>query len=268
MSSPSRTNRENGPTGSRRRLRIAAIGDVHFGRDSRGALSPSWQHMHEHADVFLIAGDLTRVGTQAEAEALAAELNVVRVPVVAVLGNHDYQSDDAARIADILRGARVRVLEASSTILEIAGGRVGIAGVKGFGGGFLGACATEFGEPEMKAFIRTTRGVSHALERELRAISDADWRIALLHYAPVDGTVEGEKRQIYPFLGSYLLGEAIDRVGCDIVFHGHAHLGREKAITAAGIPVRNVAQPVIRHAYNVYALETGREAAAEVPSPS
>lgn len=234
-------------------IRIAAIADVHFGRDSAGTLSPYWRELHEHADLLLLAGDLTRVGTADEARVLADELSVVRVPTIAVLGNHDFHSGEEDAIVQVLRDAGATVLDCESRVLEIDGVRVGIAGCKGFAGGFLGACATEFGEPEMKSFIRYTKRLADDLERTLDELAPrADFRVALLHYAPIDGTIEGEKRQIYPFLGSYLLGEAIDRAGSDLVFHGHAHLGRERGLTPRGIAVRNVAQPVLRRAYNVY----------------
>src|SRR6185503_16575923 len=134
--------------------------------------------------------------------------------------------------------------------------RVGIAGTKGFGGGFVGACGSDFGEPEMKAYMRHT----HALAAGLRTALDslrADVRIALLHYAPVPDTLEGERLEIYPFLGSYLFAEAIDAVGADLVIHGHAHAGTEKGVTAGGVRVRNVAEPVIRSAYRVYCFEQG-----------
>ena len=237
-------------------IRIAAIGDVHFGKESAGTLAPYWKDLHEQADLFLLAGDLTKVGTVKEARVLAEELRVVKVPVVAVLGNHDFHSGQEEGLARTLRDAGVIVLEGRSHVLELAGMRIGIAGAKGFGGGFLGASATEFGEPEMKAFIRHTRHLADALAWELERLdSIVDYRVALLHYAPIDATIEGEKRQIYPFLGSYLLGEAIDHSGADLVFHGHAHLGRERGVTPGGVPVRNVAQPVLRHAYNIYRVD-------------
>jgi Icc-related predicted phosphoesterase len=244
-------------------IRIAAIADVHFGQDSAGTLAPFWRELHDHADLFLLGGDLTRMGTVAEAQVLASELSVVRVPTLAVLGNHDYHSGQEDGVVSVLREAGTTVLQGSSRVLELGGVRVGVTGCKGFGGGFLGACATDFGEPEMKAFIRHTRHLAQELQLELARVEPlADYRIALLHYAPIDGTIEGEKRQIYPFLGSYLLGEAIDRGGCDLVFHGHAHLGRERGVTPGGIPVRNVAQPVLRRAYNVYQVERFDRAAA------
>ena len=235
-------------------IRVAATADVHFGRDSAGTLRPQLEHLSERADVFCIAGDLTRHGEADEAEVLADELRDLPVPTVAVLGNHDYECDEAPGICGVLRDAGVYVLDNENHVVGVDGQKVGISGVKGFGGGFVGACGSDFGEPEMKAFIRHTKDVSSRLEELLRTM-EADVRIVLLHYAPVPDTLRGERLEIFPFLGSYLLAEAVDRVGADLVLHGHAHNGAEKGITPGGVPVRNVAQPVIRFAYTVYNVE-------------
>jgi Icc-related predicted phosphoesterase len=159
----------------------------------------------------------------------------------------------------ILEGAGVRVLEGEGTTVDVDGVRVGIAGTKGFGGGFRGAHGSDFGEPEMKAFVGHTKMLADRLEQALTGLNGADLRIALLHYSPIEATLEGERLEIYPFLGSYLMAEAVDNAGADLVLHGHAHHGSEKGRTPAGIPVRNVAQPLIRHAYNVYTLDGRRE---------
>jgi Icc-related predicted phosphoesterase len=172
---------------------------------------------------------------------------------VAVLGNHDYHAGQEDLVRRILEDARVRVLECEAVVLHLGGRRLGIAGAKGFGGGFAGACATEFGEREMKAFVHHTRLIAERVGARLGALApDCDTRVALLHYAPTKTTLLGEKLEIYPFLGSYLLGEAIDRVGCDLAVHGHAHHGTERGVTPGGVPVRNVALPVIKVSYNVY----------------
>jgi Icc-related predicted phosphoesterase len=234
-------------------IRIAAAGDVHYGRSSAGRLAPYMSHLNEVADLFLLAGDLTHFGTREEMEVLAKDLAEATVPVISVFGNHDYHSNQTQELRDILQDAGVRVLEQTSCVLELAGSRVGIVGLKGFGGGFAGACGTEFGEPEMKAFIGHTKRQADRLRQELMNLQ-ADYKIALLHYSPCPETLAGEKKEIYPFLGSYLLAEAIDDGGADIAFHGHAHHGIEKGLTPGGVPVRNVAQPVIRHAYNIYTL--------------
>ncbi|HVE93219.1 MAG TPA: metallophosphoesterase [Actinomycetota bacterium] len=235
-------------------IRLAAVGDVHFGEDSAGTLRPHLKDLSERADVLLLAGDLTHVGRAAEGAVLARELSGLGVPCVAVLGNHDYHLNEQDEIRHLLTECGVRVLEGETCVLDVGGQRLGIAGTKGFGGGFAGACGSDFGEPEMKAFIEHTKLHASRLEQSLRSL-DADRRIALLHYSPIEGTLHGERLEIYPFLGSYLLAEAIDRAGADIVFHGHAHAGTEKGVTPGGIPVRNVSQPLIRHAFNLYVLD-------------
>lgn len=239
-------------------IRVAAVGDVHFAQDSAGLLAPHFRRLPEKADVLLLAGDLTRAGYPDEAAVLAEELTDVAVPTVAVLGNHDYHQDQQDKISAILAEAGVIVLEGERTLLTVGECTLGIAATKGFGGGFADACATEFGEPETKAFIRHTKRLSSRLEQALLDLGrEADLKLALLHYSPVRGTLAGERLEIYPFLGSYLLAEAVDRGGADLVIHGHSHGGREKAKTPGGVHVRNVAQPVIKHAYNVYSLSPG-----------
>lgn len=234
-------------------IRIAATGDVHFSRSSRGRLAPYLRTLDGTADLFLIAGDLTQLGTGDEIEALAADLEECAVPVVTVLGNHDFHSNEEGAIIRRLEQARVTVLEQSHCEFDIKGQRVGIVGLKGFGGGFFGACGSDFGEMEMKAFVRTTKRLAARLRQTLEEM-ETDYKIVLMHYSPCADTLAGEKKEIYPFLGSYLLAEAVDAGGADIVFHGHAHHGVEKGATPGGVPVRNVAQTVIRHAFNVYSF--------------
>jgi Icc-related predicted phosphoesterase len=234
-------------------IRIAAVGDVHLDETVRGRLRPALDNVGEHADVLLLAGDLTRHGTIAEARVVADEFGGLPVPVVAVLGNHDYHSDAQDDIAALLGDAGITVLEGDGTVLPVDGQRLGIAGVKGFGGGFAGKCGSSFGEPEMKAFIAHTTEVSDRLGRALKGL-DADVRIALTHYAPVPDTLRGEPPEIYPFLGSYLLAEAIDAADTALAVHGHAHFGTEQGVTPGGVRVRTVAQPVIKAAYSLYCI--------------
>jgi Icc-related predicted phosphoesterase len=235
-------------------IRVAAFGDVHAGEDSVGRLREGFAHVDERADVLLLAGDLTRRGTPEEAAVLAAELRDVRVPKIAVLGNHDYHAGREEAVTGVLEEAGIRVLEGAAEVIEADGGvRLGVAGVKGFGGGFAGACGSDFGEPEMKAFVRHTKAAAERLEQVLGGL-DADVRVALMHYSPVEDTLQGERLEIYPFLGSYFLGEAVDRGGAVLALHGHAHGGSEKGITPGGVHVRNVAQAVIKSAYRVYCL--------------
>jgi Icc-related predicted phosphoesterase len=235
-------------------IRIAAVADLHFGTDSAGTIRPQLDSLEGAADVLLLAGDLTRRGDPEEAVVLADELVGLPIPAVAVLGNHDYHLDLQDRVREAIERAGVRVLEGDAITLEVDDARIGVAGVKGFGGGFAGACGSEFGEREMKAFVSHTRELSERLEAALRSL-EADVKVALLHYAPVKDTLAGERLEIFPFLGSYLLAEAVDRAGADLVLHGHAHAGTEKGVTPGGISVRNVALPVIKHAYNVYCFD-------------
>ena len=235
-------------------IRVAAVGDVHVGPDSAGVLREQLSSVGERAELLLIAGDLTKSGAPEEATALAGELADLGLPVVAVLGNHDHHSDRQDDVARIVRGAGVTVLEGEGVVVPTSAGAVGVAGIKGFGGGFAGASGSEFGESEMKAFIRHTKDRADALERALASL-DADVRIALMHYSPIRDTLQGEPPEIFPFLGSYLLAEAVDRASADLVVHGHAHRGREHGVTPGGINVRNVAQTVIRQAYAVYEFD-------------
>ena len=246
-------------------IRVAAIGDLHVGGDC-GAEPPMAElsRVSRDADVLLLAGDLTKCGAREEAACLARTLATIEIPVLAVLGNHDYHADEATAVAAILREAGVHLLDDGPRVIDIAGARIGIAGTKGFGGGFAGACGSDFGEPEMKAFIRTTQALASRLGRELAGL-EADVRIAVLHYSPIPETLQGERLEIYPFLGSYLLAEAIDLAGADLVVHGHAHAGSERGVTPAGIRVRNVALPLIRQPYRVF--EFAGPAVREVREP-
>jgi len=234
-------------------VRVAAVGDVHVDRDVVGRYRPALDELGDKADVLLLAGDLTRHGTADEAHCVAQEFGNLAVPVVAVLGNHDYHSDEVHLVTKILEDAGITVLEQSSTVLDVRGTRLGIAGAKGFGGGFAGKCASEFGEPETKAFIHHTRDIANGLTAALQAV-ECDIRVALMHYSPVPDTLVGEPLEIYPFLGSYLLAQAVDSAPTALAVHGHAHAGTERGTTPGGVKVRNVAHPVIKQAYSVYEL--------------
>jgi Icc-related predicted phosphoesterase len=236
-------------------IRVAAVGDVHAGEDSAGTIAPDLRGIDEQADVLLLAGDLTTHGDPRQAAVLAAELRDVSIPIVAVLGNHDHHAGQPEAVRDELEAGGVTVLERETVILRTRGGSLGIAGAKGFGGGFAGACATEFGESEMKAFVRVTIEIARELEAATASM-DADARVVVLHYSPTRETLAGEPPEIFPFLGSYLLAEAIDRAGADLIVHGHAHRGTAVGITPGGIQVRNVARPVLRRAYAIFTVAT------------
>lgn len=234
-------------------MRIAAVGDIHMTQGGRGLLRPHIEALAGRADALLLAGDLTFAGRLEEAQVLAAELEGAPLPVIAVLGNHDYHRGKESAIRETLARVGVTILEGESITLDIDGRTLGIAGVKGFCGGFKGSHGHKFGEPEMKAFIQAADDAALALETQLRALK-TDRRVALVHYAPIRETVEGERAEIFAYLGSYQLAEAIDRAGADIAFHGHAHYGSVEGVTPGGVPVRNVAMPVIKKPYEIYAL--------------
>jgi Icc-related predicted phosphoesterase len=234
-------------------IRIAAVGDVHMDEDVVGRFRPALEELPDCADVLLLAGDLTRHGTEAEARCVAREFGGLGVPVVTVLGNHDHQCDEVPQVIKVLTDAGITVLEGEGIVLECASGRLGVAGVKGFGGGFAGRRASDFGEPEMKAFVRTTNDSAEALGRALRGLH-CDLLVALTHYSPVPDTLLGEPLEIYPFLGAYQLGQAIDSAPTALALHGHAHAGSPRGTTPGGVPVRNVAHPVIEQAYSIFHL--------------
>ena len=178
----------------------------------------------------------------------------VPIPVVVVLGNHDYDSDAAEDVRAIMESAGTTVLDGGSVAIEVGDIRVGVAGTPGFGGGFRGASCSEFGEPLMKAFVRRTRTMADSLREALLGL-DTDVRIALTHYSPIEATLDGERLELYPFLGSYLLAEAIDAGGAHLAIHGHAHRGSRAGVTPGGVPVRNVARPVLGRPFTVLRLD-------------
>jgi Icc-related predicted phosphoesterase len=241
-------------------IRVAAVGDVHMDADILGRYRPALDKLPDCADVLLLAGDLTRHGTPSEARCVAREFGGLGVPVVAVLGNHDYHCDESDAVVDILTDAGMTVLEGEGVIVTSGAARLGVAGTKGFGGGFAGRCASAFGEPEIKQFVRHTEESADRLGAALRGL-DCDVRVALTHYAPVPDTLVGEPPEIYPFLGSYLLGQAIDSAPTDLAVHGHAHFGSERGRTPGGVRVRNVAHPVIKQAYSVFHVGTPSDGA-------
>ena len=235
-------------------IRVAAVGDIHLGTDNVDAYAASVRSAERDADVLLLAGDLTRCGEPEEADLVAKAVGGLDLPVVAVLGNHDHHAGRPGEFRERLEDAGITVLEGDATVVDVAGTTIGVAGAKGFGGGFAGACASDFGEAEMKAFVGHTIDVADRLRGALSGL-DTDVRLALLHYSPVEDTLRGERLEIFPFLGSYLLAEAIDDAGADLALHGHAHAGVEHGVTPGGTRVRNVAMPVIRSSYRVYELE-------------
>ena len=222
-------------------VRVAAIGDIHVSRHSQGAFQPLFTHISSNADVLVLCGDFTDYGLPEEARILARELTAaIKVPVVAVLGNHDYEAGKQNEIREILLDAGVTVLDGEAA--EIEG--IGFAGVKGFAGGFGRGSLGPWGEQVIKRFVQEAVDEAMKLETALARLR-TEQRVALLHYAPIRGTVEGEPPEIFPYLGSGRLEEPINRYRVTAVFHGHAHRGTPEGRTSTGIPVYNVAMPLL-----------------------
>jgi Icc-related predicted phosphoesterase len=216
-------------------LRVAAVGDLHVHKNSTESLQVLFDKISQSADVLALCGDLTHLGLPQEAKKLANDLHACRIPVVAVLGNHDYQSGQQEEVKKVLRAAKVVVLEETETF-ELNG--VGFAGAKGFGGGFDKHMLTPFGEDSIKHFVTEAVNESLRLEVGLNSLR-TDKTVVILHYAPIAATVAGEPPEIFPFLGSSRLAETIDHFDVNAVFHGHAHHGSYEGKTMKGTPVYN-----------------------------
>lgn len=225
-------------------VRLAAVGDIHVTKTSQGALQPVLEGLNDRADMLLLCGDLTDYGQPEEAHVLVKELSSLRIPVVAVLGNHDFESGRPEDVTNILCDAGVTVLDGEA--LEVGG--VGFAGAKGFAGGFGTRMLEPWGEPAIKAFVQEAVTESVKLERAIARLT-TPIQVVLLHYAPIAATVEGEPCEIWPFLGSSRLEDPINRHGVSLVVHGHAHRGSPEGTTSAGIPVYNVSMPLLRRHY-------------------
>src|SRR4051812_48484505 len=227
-------------------VRIAAIGDLHYGRASlAGSLQPLFSQINDTADVLALCGDLTDYGLVEEARAFVKELvPTVKIPVVAVLGNHDFESNQQAEIAQILKDAGVTVLDGETT--EVHG--IGFAGIKGFAGGFGRRALGPWGEEIIKKFVREAVDEALKLESALARLRN-ERLVVLLHYAPIQATVEGEPCDIYPFLGCSRLEDPITRFPVTAVFHGHAHHGAPEGRTRTNVPVYNVSASLMREVF-------------------
>lgn len=223
-------------------VRVAALGDLHHGRSAAaGTLQPLFAQITESADVLVLAGDLTDYGTTDEARALVREMSTLKIPAVAVLGNHDFESNQQTEIRQILLDAGVVTLDGETT--EVHG--IGFAGVKGFAGGFGRGALGPWGEDTIKQFVHECIQEALKLESALARLR-TERVIAILHYAPIQETIEGEPREIYPFLGCSRLEEPLTRFPVTAVFHGHAHHGRAEGRTRNNTPVFNVSLSLMR----------------------
>lgn len=227
------------------KIRLAAVADIHVKTTDKGKWADYFRDISRNADILLIGGDLTDTGDEVEAQVLAEELKSCNIPVVCVLGNHDHEKGRHKLIRQIVHNEHVHVLDGEVVVI----GNVGIAGVKGFGGGFDNHMLSMFGEEGMKAFVKEAVNESLSLDRALNRLDqeyDDIKKIVLMHYAPIKGTVIGEPEQIFPFLGCSRLAEPLARQEIAAVFHGHAHKGVLEGETLNGLKVYNVAKPVLQ----------------------
>ncbi|HSP34774.1 MAG TPA: metallophosphoesterase [Thermoanaerobaculia bacterium] len=226
-------------------IRIAAVGDIHAKKTSNGAFQPMFHAMTERADVALLCGDLTDYGTREEAEILAHDIQAaLRIPAIGVLGNHDFESGISEEVVEVMRKAGVIMLDGD--VHELHG--VGFAGAKGFLGGFGRRQLANWGEPSIKALVHETIEEVLKLESALAKLRTPQ-KIVVLHYAPIQATVEGEAPEVVPFCGSGRLEEPIDRYRVTAVFHGHAHHGSPEGRTRGNAPVFNVAMALLKRRF-------------------
>ena len=239
------------------RVRVAAAGDIHTSEEERGRLQAAFDEAEEHADLILLAGDLTTYGEPEQAAVLADITRGIQTPVFAVLGNHDWHADRRDEIVETLGSGGIRVLERDAESVDAGGTAVGIVGTKGFIGGFPDAQLPDFGEPLLRRVYAETSAEVEAIDRGLRAVANCPIRIVLLHYSPTTTTLEGERQTIWAFLGSDRMARPIAEHRPDVVFHGHGHAG-----TFAGsiedIPVFNVGVPVTGRPFWIFELEPER----------
>lgn len=236
-------NTRNDKTHTEKKVRLAAIGDIHVKEHMGGFYQELFTEVSEHADILILCGDLTDLGLLTEATHLANDLRSCRIPVVAVLGNHDYQSDRAEEVKAILRELpHVTILDQEPIVIS----EIGFVGVKGFIGGFDQYALGPFGEPAIKAIIKARDNEAYALENQLNQLQgNTKKTVIVMHYSPIKATIADEPAEIHPFLGATRYEQIIDQYGASVVFHGHANFGPHAGKTSKGIPVFNVALPLL-----------------------
>ena len=239
------------------RLRIAATGDIHCRDSNREAVVSSFAALGDDVDLVLVAGDLTSHGRLDEAEILCEAAAATAAPVYAVLGNHDWHNDEAEAILERLGEGGVAMLDRGTAVCQVGEVEVGIVGVKGFVGGFAPRHLPDFGEPSLREVYAEATAEVQALDEGLHEIATCPVRIVLLHYAPIEATLEGEPREIFVFMGSDRLAAPILEHGPDLVLHGHAHAGSPDGAIGE-TPVHNVSQPVLGTDFRIFELDASR----------
>jgi Icc-related predicted phosphoesterase len=254
---------ENGAKRQPSSLRIAAAGDLHCSEQRSGEIQEAVSRLEGTADLVLLAGDLTTHGEPEQAQVLADACARLKLPVVAVLGNHDWHANRRDEVVAALESGGIRLLERDWTICDVGGSDVGIVGVKGFVGGFPGSHLPDFGEPLLREVYQETSREVEALDQGLRAIAVCPTRIALMHYAPTSATIVGEAPGIWAFLGTDRLAAPIAEHEPDMVLHGHAHGGTFTGVIGQ-VPVYNVSVPVIGRDFWLFELDVSPPARAPI----
>lgn len=235
------------------KLRIAASGDLHIHEKSEDLFKPAFRNIHEEADILALAGDLTASGRLTEVRVLLHELRVVKIPIVAVLGNHEFHNRKQDQIKQILLDEGIHILDGNCVQFEIDGTTLGFSGSKGFLAGYDKRSIPDFGEQSLRVLVDELFHEMEKMRQGLKGLS-TDIKVLLMHYSPCRDTIKGEHPEIYAFLGSHVLGLPADEFEVDVVLHGHSHYGVEEGFTEGGTPVRNVCVPVLKKPYAIYEL--------------
>ncbi|GEO04220.1 metallophosphoesterase [Adhaeribacter aerolatus] len=234
-----------------KKTRIAAVGDIHVKETDHGKWTEYFKNVGREADILILAGDLTDTGHLNEAEILKEELKACSIPIVAVLGNHDFERDQQKTIKKMLESDQIHILDGEAVVIN----NIGFAGIKGFGGGFGRYMLSMFGEQMFKSFVQEAVDEALKLDRALAHLEsnyEEDLKkFVVMHYAPIKETIEGEPHEIWPFMGSSRLVEPINRREVEAVFHGHAHVGTLEGQTSAGVKVYNVARPILQRSHQL-----------------
>lgn len=243
-----------------KKIRLAATGDLHVHEKSEDLFKPAFRDLNEQADIFVLAGDLTATGKISQIEVLISELSPVQIPIVAVLGNHEFHNHKQIQIRQLLMKQGIHVLDGNCVRFEVNGLSIGFSGAKGFLAGFGKQAIPDFGEQSLKLLVDELYHEMHKMQRGLKRL-DTDIKVLVMHYSPTKDTLRGEHPEIYAFLGSQVLGIPADDLDVDLIIHGHSHYGVEEGFTAGGTPVRNVCIPVLKKPYTIYELpfDTKRE---------
>lgn len=242
------------------KIKLAASADLHVHEKSEDLFKPAFRNLNNQADILAIAGDLTASGDLKEIKVLLHELRPVKIPIVVVLGNHEFHNRKQEEIKNILRQEGIHVLDGDSVQFEINGLTVGFSGAKGFLAGYDKRAIPNFGEQSLRLLVDELFHEANKMRQGLKNLK-SDIKVLIMHYSPTRDTIKGEHREIYAFLGSHVLGMPADEFGADLILHGHCHYGIETGFTEGGTPVRNVCVPVLKKPYTIYELPFERREA-------